>query len=481
MVPGAAGIELRSGRGRGVLLAVVLGSGMAFLDGTVVNVALPVLGRELGVSLAGLQWTVDAYLLTLTAFLLIGGSLGDALGRRRIFVLGAVAFAATSVLCGFASTLAVLCLARALQGVAGALLVPGSLAILRSSLRSEDEDAAIGAWAGLSGVTTAAGPIVGGWLVEAWSWRAIFFLNLPLALAVVWTGLRSIPADAGKRGRIDWPGAALAALGLGGVVYALIEGPGRSWPAWICGVAGLAVMSAFLLWERRAPAPMLPLALFRSRQFAAANLTTLAVYCALSAATFLVVLELQRGLGYTPLASGLVLTPMMVAMLVLSPAVGRLAHRIGYRIPMTIGPLCAGLGLAIVAQAGLSRRGLASFVAGILVFAMGLGTTVAPLTAAVMTGVGEHDAGVASAVNNAVARLAGLLGIAILPGLAGVSASGTAGLPFMRAVRGALLASAAVCAAGGAIAWIALPRGSGVLAGRPRATAVAVTGPPRCW
>jgi len=478
--PRDAGVALRSAAGRGVLLTTVLGSGMAFLDGTVVNVALPAIGGVFGSSMSGLQWTIDAYLLTLSAFLLVGGSLGDALGRRRIFALGAIAFAGTSILCGFAPSIERLCLSRALQGIAAALLVPGSLAILRSSIRPEDEDAAIGTWAGLSGVTTAAGPLVGGWLVQAWSWRAIFFLNVPIAAAVVWGALRSVPASPGaRRRRLDVVGAALAALGLAGTVHALIEGPAHAWrwPSWALGPAGVLALGAFLAWERRARSPMLPLSLFCNRQFAAANAVTLAVYFALSAATFLVVFELQRGLGYTPLASGVALLPITVVTLVLSPLVGKATPRIGYRAPMTLGPLCAGAGLTLLAHAGSATQGPLAFVAGMGVLAVGLAITVPPLTSAVMTGAGEGDAGVASGVNNAVARVAGLLGVAVLPAVAGVSAGdaagGPTGAPLLHAVRTALLVAAVVCAAGGAIAWLGLPRRERPAVGHPAVG--------RCW
>jgi EmrB/QacA subfamily drug resistance transporter len=456
------GIALRSRRGRGILAATVLASGMSFLDATVANVALPTLGRELGASVAGLQWIVDAYALTLSAFLLLGGSLGDVLGRKRVFVAGTLAFAATSVACGAAPTLAVLCLARALQGLAAALLVPGSLAILKSSLHPDDQDRAVGAWAGLSGVTTAAGPLVGGWMVETLSWRAIFFLNLPLAIAAVWVAGRCLPSESGSaRGGLDWRGASLAAVALAGTVYALIEGPARGWTrgALVCSALGGAALGAFIYWERRAAHPMLPLALFRRRQFTAANLTTFALYFALSAAMFLVVLGLQHGLGYSPLGSSLVLLPVAAIMLVLSPAAGRLAHAVGYRLPMTIGPVGAGVGLVLVGAVGLPARSLGPVVAGIAVFALGLGLTVAPLTAAVITGVEERDAGIASGVNNAVARVAGLLGIAILPGLAGVSVA-ESGERFLRSIRGALLATAAVTVAGGLVAWVGLSRRS---------------------
>src|SRR5438552_5249668 len=297
------GAALHSPRGRGILAATVHASGMVFLDGTVVNVALPTLARELVASLSGLQWVVDAYLLTLSAFSLLGGTLGDVIGRSRVFLAGTLAFGATSALCGVAGTLAMLCWARALQGVAAALLVPSSLAILKSSIRAEDQDAAVGAWTGLSGVMTAVGPLAGGWLVETLSWRSIFFLNLPLALMAVVIGSRCLQRAVPRtRAALDWVGAALGAVCLGGLVYALIEGPPQGWPrpAWLSGVLGVVALAAFIAWERHAAHPMLPLALFRRRQFSAANLTTLMMYFGLSGAMFLVVLGSSRVSGTGP-------------------------------------------------------------------------------------------------------------------------------------------------------------------------------------
>lgn len=457
-----AGAALRSRRGRGILAATVLASGMAFLDGTVVNIALPMLGREVHASMAGLQWVVDAYLLTLSAFVLFGGSVGDALGRKRTFIAGVVAFAATSALCGLAPTVILLCVARALQGAAAALLVPNSLALVRASFRAEDQDAAVGAWAGLAGIAGAVGPLLGGWLVTAFSWRSIFFLNLPIALAALPAAHRCLQQDRQRPGvALDWTGAGLAAAALATMVYALIEGPARGWrwPSLSAGAVAIAASFAFLLWERRARAPMLPLALFRRRQFSAANLATLAVYFAFSGATFLIALALQHGLGYTPLGSSLILLPLAAFMLVLSPLSGRLAHRVGYRLPMTAGPLCAGLGLLLVSQ-GLARGREVALFAGISVFSLGLGLTVAPLTAAVLKGVEDADTGIAAAANNAVARVAGLLGVAILPAIGGVSLA-AGGEAFLEAVRAALTATAAVCAAGGIISWLGMPARAG--------------------
>jgi EmrB/QacA subfamily drug resistance transporter len=410
-------------QGRGVLLAAVLGSGMAFLDATAVNVVLPTLERELGTGMAGLQWTVDAYLLTLSAFLLLGGSLGDLFGQRRMFVIGVTWFAVASAVCGLVSTTLGLSVARAIQGVGAAILVPGSLAVLRTSIAKEDQGAAIGAWAGLSGVTTAAGPLLGGWLVQSVSWRAIFFLNLPLGAVAIWAALRFLSASPGRGGvRLDVAGATAAAVGIGGVTFALIEGPARGWPLPALGAAvlGLGALVAFVPLERRA-APMLPLSLFRSHTFTAANLTTLTVYAGLGSAMFLLAITLQQALGYSPLASGAALLPVTLLLLVLSPSAGRLSQRFGPRIPLSVGPAVVAVGLLLFLRVRLNGDYFKDVFPAVLVFALGLAVTVAPLTAAVLSAVDTAYAGIASGVNNAVARLASLLGVAAVPWAAGLS------------------------------------------------------------
>ena len=447
-------VRLRSARGRGVLVATVLGSGVAFLDSTVVNVALPVLGRELHAGIAGLQWTMDAYLLTLTALLLLGGSLGDALGRRKTFVAGLAWFALASAACGLAPSIGALAAARAVQGAGAALLVPGSLAVLRSSFAEEEQGRAVGAWAGLSGVTAAVGPLVGGWLITAWSWRVIFFLNLPLAAAAAWAALRCIPESRTTGLRVDVPGALAATLGLGGCVYALIEAPVRGPGVAVAAALGAASLAAFVWIEARHPDPMLPLDLFRSRQFSGANAVTLAVYFALSGATFLLIIHLQSVLGYSPLAAGAALTPVTLLLLVLSPPAGKLASRIGYRAPMTAGPLIAAVGVALLAKVGRDSSYVSGVLPGIAVLGLGLAATVAPLTTAVLAGAKELHAGVAAAVNTAISRLAGLLAVALLPLLAGISAAdaGSLAAGFPRA----MWICAAVCAAGGLCALATL-------------------------
>jgi len=445
-----------------VLLATVLGSGIAFLDATVVNVALPTIGEDLGAGIASLQWVVNAYTLTLSGFLLLGGSLGDHYGRRRIFVLGVVWFAAASALCGLAPSDEALIAARALQGVGGALLTPGSLAILEASFRREDRGPAIGAWSGLGGVTAAVGPFLGGWLVQAASWRLIFLINLPLAAVVVWVSLRHVPEsrDPGAGGRLDWAGAALAAAGLAGIVYALTEGPARGWASPVIlatGLGGVAALAGFVAWERRIAAPMLPLDIFASRQFTAANLVTFVVYGALGGSLFLIPIQLQRVLGYSPLASGVALIPITVILLLLSARAGHLAARIGPRLPMTLGPLGVAAGLALFTRVGPGAGYLVDILPASILYGLGLTLTVAPLTSTVLAAAPAEHAGIASAVNNDVARTAGLLAVAVLPVVAGISGAGALEPDrFAAGFRTAMAIAAVLCAAGGVLSWLAI-------------------------
>ena len=426
--PGTAPGQLRyaSPQGRWVLLATILGSGVASLDATVVNVALPRIGDDLGAGLTSLQWTLNAYTLTLAGLLLLGGSLGDRLGRRRVFVVGVVWFAVASALCGAAPTPGVLIAARALQGVGGALLTPGSLAILEASFVKEDRSTAVGAWSGLGGVATAVGPVVGGVLVQldTWTWRLAFLLNLPLAAVVVVVATRHVPEsrDEQASGPLDVPGAVLAALGLGGVVFGLTEGPAQGFPPGPTAalVAGVLALGVFLVVESRRRDPMLPLGLFRARQFSAANAVTFVVYAALGGALFLLPLQLQRVVRFSPVAAGSSLLPITVVMLLLSARAGRLAQRIGPRLPMTVGPLLAGAGPLLMTRIGAGASYVADVLPAVLVLALGLACTVAPLTSTVLAAAPDRSAGVASAVNNDVARTAGLLAVAVLPGLAGL-------------------------------------------------------------
>jgi EmrB/QacA subfamily drug resistance transporter len=445
-----------------VLLATVLGSGIAFLDATVVNVALPTIGEELDAGISGLQWVVNAYTLTLSGFLLLGGSLGDHYGRRRVFVIGVIWFAVASLLCGIAPSAEALVAARALQGIGGALLTPGSLAIIEASFRAEDRGPAIGAWSGLGGVTAAIGPFVGGWLVQAASWRWIFLINLPLAVVVVWVAQRHVPEtrDPSVGRGLDYTGAALAAVGLAGVVYALTDGPGLGWTSpriLLAGAAGVAALVAFVVWERRSRHPMLPLDIFASRQFTAANLVTFVVYGALGGALFLMPIQLQRVVGFSPLAAGVALIPITLVMLLLSARAGRLSARIGPRVPMTLGPLLVAAGFVLYTRIGPGSTYLADILPGMLVFAFGLTLTVAPLTATVLAAAPAEHAGMASAVNNTVARAAGLLAVAILPVAAGITGAGALDpTRFDDGFRIAVLLAAALCAAGALISWFGI-------------------------
>jgi EmrB/QacA subfamily drug resistance transporter len=461
----AAGeLRYRSAAGRWVLLATIFGSAMVFLDATVVNVALPTIGRDFGTGLTSLQWTVNAYTLTLAGLLLLGGSLGDHYGRRRIFVVGIVWFAAASLICGIAPNAAALVGARALQGVGAALLTPGSLAIIEATFRPSDRAAAIGAWSGLGGVATAFAPLLGGYLTAAVSWRLIFLINLPFAALALWAALRHVPESHDPRAArgLDLTGAALAALGLAGLTYALTEGPSVGWlepavvVAWVGGVLALA---AFVLAERRSRHPMLPLDLFGSTQFSGANAVTFLVYGALGGAFFLLPIQLQRVVGLSPVLSGIALTPVTIIMLLLSARAGRLAQRIGPRLPMTLGPLVAAVGLALMTRIAPGSSYWESTLPAVVVFSLGLSLTVAPLTATVLASASAEHAGVASAVNNAVARAAGLLAVATLPVVAGL-AGGSALSPdiFAAGFRMGMWITAALVAAGGLVSFATIHR-----------------------
>jgi EmrB/QacA subfamily drug resistance transporter len=444
-----AGLRVATPQGHWVIVAAVLGSGVVFLDGTVVNVALPAISADLGASVRGLQWMLDSYLVTLSALLLLGGSAGDRYGRRRVFVSGLAGFAATSVVCGLAPSTGTLIAARGLQGVAGALLVPASLSIISSSFDPEDRGRAIGAWSGLAAVAGAVGPLLGGWLVDAGSWRLIFFLNVPLAAAAGLIALRHVPETRDdEAGPLDLTGAALVSTGIALVAFALIERSG------VAGLAGVVALIAFVAVERRSTHPMLPLSLFESGQFSGANLTTVAVYGAMSAAMFLIVLRLQVTLGYAALEAGASLLPFTVIMVSLSARIGALAQRIGARIPMTIGPLLSAAGLLLFARVGAGDRYVATVLPAVTLFGLGMTVTVSPLTAAVLGAVDRRRAGVASAVNNVAARLAGLLGIAVIPAVAGIDSSAGVGRSLDTGYPAALRISAAVCAAGAVIAWL---------------------------
>lgn len=455
----AGSLRFASANGRWVLLATVLGSSVASLDSTVVNVALPRIGRSLGAGLTGMQWTVNAYALTLAGFLLLGGSLGDRFGRRRVFLVGAVWFALASALCATAPTIGFLVGARALQGMGAALLTPGSLALIQASFRPDDRSAAIGAWSGFGGVAVAIGPFLGGWLVQSVSWRMIFFINLPVVVVVVWVSLHHVPEsrDDGVAPGLDLAGPVLAALGLGGIAYALTEVSRLGWgsPAVIVsGVGGAAALTVLVLGvEARSPHPMLPIELFADRQFSAANAVTFVVYAGLSGATFLLPMMLQDVAGFSPVASGAALIPVTIAMLLLSPRAGRLSQKIGPRIPMSLGPVIAGGGLMLLTRIGVHSSYVGAVLPGVVVLGLGLALTVAPLTSTVLAAAREGRAGIASAVNNDVARIAGLVAVAVLPLVAGISAADYAHpSELVAGFHHALWIVGAMCVAGGLLA-----------------------------
>jgi EmrB/QacA subfamily drug resistance transporter len=454
-------IAFESAAGRWVLAVAVLGSGMAFLDGTVVNVALPDIGRDLGASTSALQWILNGYLLTLASLILLGGSLGDRYGRRRIFVLGASLFTAASLLCAIAPSAELLVVARLVQGVGGALLTPGSLAMIESSFRPTDRARAIGAWSGLGGVATALGPLLGGYLVGAVSWRAIFLINLPLGVFVVAMAARHVPEtrDPTASGPLDLRGAVLAALGLAGTTYALIEAPGQAVSPLIAvtGIGGIVALVAFLLAERRSPNPMMPLETFSSRQFSAANLVTFAVYAALGGFFFLFVAFLQISLGYSPIEAGAASLPVTVLMLLLSARSGALAQRIGARIPLTVGPLVIALGLLLMMRIDPGDSYVSSVLPGVIVFGLGLTLVVAPVTATVLAAADARHSGIASGINNAVSRVAGLLAVAVLPLIAGLTGDNFYDPAAMAdGFRIAMVACAALAALGGVLAWLTI-------------------------
>jgi EmrB/QacA subfamily drug resistance transporter len=401
------------------LVATILGSTVVFLDSTVINVALPALGEGLDTGLAGKQWVVEAYMLTLVSLLLVGGSLGDQFGRRRLFLIGLVGFGATSALCAVAPSIEMLVAARALQGVAGALLVPGSLAIVAATFEGAERGKAVGTWTAWTGIATVIGPAGGGALIGLTSWRAIFWINLPLIAVTVYLTLRAVgeSRDPDAHHGVDWAGIGLSAVGLGGPVFALIEQPTRGWSdplVWVPLAVGVACAALFVLHEARARHPMLDLALFRIRNFAVANLTTLAAYAGLIGGLFFVGLYLQQVIGYSPLEAGLATTPISVLLFGLSPHFGRVASGTGPRLPMTLGPIVGGVGLIGMLRVGTDASYLADVLPAVLVFGLGLSATVAPLTATVLDSVAENRVGIASGVNNGISRVAGLLAIAVL-------------------------------------------------------------------
>lgn len=458
MTEAAVGVvRLGTPAGRAVIAAATLGSGIAMLDGTVVNVALKTIGEDLDASLAELQWVTNAYLLSLASLILVGGSLGDRFGRRRVFVWGTAAFALASLLCGIAPTPEVLIAARVLQGVGGALLTPGSLAMIQGAFVREDRAAAIGAWSGLGSIAAAIGPFVGGGLVEYVHWRWIFLINLPLAVVTVVIAQRSVPEtrDPDAPAHLDLAGAVLTAAALGATTYALIEwgGPLAPW----AGVLAVVAAVLFVIVERRERRPMLPLGIFRDATFSASNVMTFLVYGALGAVLFFLTLQLQTVGGYGALAAGLASLPLTVCMLLLAARGGRLGERIGPRIPMSVGPLVMAAGTLLMLAVGDDVAYWRDVLPGITVFGLGLALMVAPLTATVLAAAPDEHAGLASGVNNAVARAGSLLAVAALPVAVGLGGEEYADpVAFDAAYRSAMIASAALLAAGGVVSWLTI-------------------------
>ena len=465
--PDAGLVRTGSPTGRAVVAAATLGSGMSLFDGTVVNVALRTIGADLDASINDLQWITNAYLLALASLILLGGSLGDRLGRRRVFVAGTLGFGVASALCGLAPSAEVLVAARALQGIAAALMVPGSLAMIQGAFHPDDRARAIGTWTGLGAIAAAAGPLVGGALVEHADWRLIFWINLPVAALTLWLA-RGVPEtrDPGAAQHLDLPGAVLGALSLGGVTYALVQwGDPAAWPAL---AVGLAAGLAFVVVESRVAEPMLALGIFADRTFSATNAMTLLVYGALSVLLFMLPLQLQVVGGDGPLAAGLATLPLPLVMLLLAGRGGALGARIGPRIPLTLGPLVMATGVLLLLGAGEAAY-VVAVLPGVVVFALGLALLVATLTATVLAAAPDEHAGIASGVNNAVSRAGGLLAVAAVPSLVGLSGEEYADPAALDpAWTLVVLSCAGLLVVGGAMSWVALPH-TAYAGGRGRA------------
>jgi EmrB/QacA subfamily drug resistance transporter len=478
---------------RFTLVAAILGSGVAAIDGTIVNVALPAIQADLGGGLQTQQWVSNAYLLTLGSLILIGGSLGDIYGRRRVFVLGVGAFGVLSLACAVAPTVETLIAARALQGVAGALLTPSSLAIIAAAFSERERGAAIGSWTAWGGIAVIVGPLVGGFLVDQTSWRWIFAINVPLVLVTLVLARGAVPDAPTVKRRVDVVGATLCALGLAGIVFGLIEQPRFGWgsPVIVFALLGGAVaFGAFVVYEQRASHPMLRLDLFERRNFAIANLETLAMYAGLSVLFFFLFIFLQQVAGYSAVRAGLTTIPVTVTMFALSRRFGALADRYGPRLFLSVGPLIAAGGILLFLRAGLKTSYVSDLLPALIVFSLGLAATVAPLTATVLADADESDAGIASAINNAIARVAGLIGIAAIGAFVSSTLPGDTFAPNRESVDAfhqAILVCAALVAGGGIVAavWIENPRRrvsaeecpAGQLVGAPRPAVVASRAP----
>ena len=450
-----ATLHAKEVRGRWVLLATVLGSSMAMLDGTVVNLALPRIAEDLDASFTGLSWILNGYTLALAALILVGGGLGDRFGRRRMFIAGAVGFTFASALCAVSINVPMLVGSRVLQGVAAAVLTPGSLAIIEASFAPEERSRAIGTWSGLGGVATAIGPFLGGWLVDAASWRWIFLLNVPLGAAVVAVAIRHVPEtqDPQAGGPIDVTGALLGALALAGLTLGLT---GESWPL---SIAGAVLLLTFVVVERRSAHPLLPLGLFSSTTFAGTNGVTLLLYGALGVVFFLLGLVLQGPLGYSPLAAGTATMPITIAMLLLSSRAGQLAERIGPRVPMTVGPTLVAVAMLLLTRVDADSAYWSGVLPGIVVFGLGLALTVAPLTATALGAVDDEHAGVASGVNNAVARTGQLLAVAAIPLVAGFApGEAVAADHLLDGFRRVMAVAAGLALVAAAVSWLTVRR-----------------------
>ena len=477
----ARGLTLHSAKGRVALLATVAASGMAMLDATVVNVALPRIGDELDSGLSGLQWVLTGYLLALSSLILLGGALGDRLGRRRVFMAGTVWFAAASVLCGAAPSVAALIAGRVLQGAGAALLTPGSLAILQVSFTERDRGAAVGAWSGLSGVAGAIGPFVGGSIVDGPGWRWAFLLNVPVAVLVVICARAAVPETRDPQAvrAVDMIGAALAATSMATATWALTEAGHLGWtnPAVVAsGAIAVVAATAFVRRMRRTADPLVPPALFRSREFTVTNLATALLYAALGVSFLVVAYELQVAANWTALRAGSALLPATLLMFALSAASGSLAQSIGPRLQLTVGPLLTATGLLLLTRIGPGASWLTDVLPGATLYGLGLVTFVAPLTAAVMAAVGADHASIASGVNNAVARTASLAALALVPVVSGLSSANGA-LEITSAFRTSLVVAASLAAAAGVVCFAGLRAGT---SGQRTARRVhcAVDGPP---